>query len=345
MTSLMELESAQIPLIIENQLKTNLASILNIAKRIRKKKLNFIQTIARGSSKNAALFGKYLFETQLNIITSQADLSIKTVYNSNLIFKDSLVIAISQSGQSPDLIEYLAFAKKKQAITIAIVNDLNSPLAKEAEFVISIYAGKEKAIAATKSFSATISTLIQFVASIKQDKILLKNLSILPERLSECINIESDIFFKTFQNSNNLFVIARGYLLPIAKEAALKLKETCLIQAEAYSSAEVLHGPIALVRKNFPILFFFQNDNSKISILEVYQKVTSFSAKTFAFIPCDILKKIKTNRFLNTPKSLDPICDPLLFIQIFYPLCAKLSLIKGKNPDRPKNLSKITKTK
>ncbi len=344
MTSLMEKEALQAPLIIEKQLKENKATLDQIARILQKKEINFIQTVARGSSNNAALYAKYLFEDNLNIVTCHADLCMRTVYKANLNLKNSLILAISQSGESPDLIEYLSYAKKNKAFTLAIVNTPNSPLAKVADIVILIHAEKEKAVAATKTFLATLSALAQFVGYLKKDKSLLNLIDKLPERLHECLNIESEAFIREFSKIDNLFVIARGYLLPIAKEIALKFKETCSIHAEAYSSAEVLHGPMALVDKNFHGLFLFQKDASREFTLDVYQKFTKLKAKVFSFLPSDLLIRTNTDKFLITPKSLHPTCDPLIQIQTFYPLCAKLSLKRKKNPDNPQNISKITKT-
>jgi len=344
MTSLMEKEALQSPLIIEEQLQTNKKLLLQIAKSLQKKEIDFVQTIARGSSNNAAHFAKYLFENNLNIITCPAELCMRTVYKAKLNLKNSLVLAISQSGESPDLIEYLSYAKERSATTIAIVNSPNSPLAKIAEIVIPIHAGKEKAVAATKSFLATLSALIQLIGHIKNDKQLLALINKLPERLYECLDPLSEPFIKTFAKTKNLFVIARGYLLPIAKEIALKFKETCAIHAEAYSSAEILHGPMAMVDENFHGLFLFQKDESRKFTLDVFQKFAKLKARTFSFLPADLLMQTNTDKFFITPRSLHPVCDPLIQIQTFYPLCAKLSLIKNKNPDKPQNISKVTKT-
>ena len=344
MRSLMEKEALQAPLIIERQLKENKSILDQIVRLLQKKEINFIQTVARGSSNNAAHFAKCLFENNLNIVTCQADLCMRTIYKTNLNLKNSLVLAISQSGESPDLIEYVSYAKRSCATTIAIVNELHSPLAKAAEIVIPIHAEKEKAVAATKSFLATLSALVQLVGYLKKDKRLLSLIDKLPEKLHECLDVEPASFIKTFAKANNLFVIARGYLLPIAKEAALKFKETCAIHAEAYSSAEVLHGPMAMVDKNFHGLFLFQKDASRESTLEVYQKFAKLKSNTFSFLPSDLLIHTNTDKFLITPKSLHPACDPLIQIQTFYPLCAKLSLRRNKNPDNPQNISKITKT-
>jgi len=345
MTTQMEKEAFQAPSLIEKQLQQNALPLQKICKKLQKKKIFFIQTVARGSSSHAAHFAKYLFETKLKTITAPASLSIRTIYHASLHLKNSLVVAISQSGQSPDICEYINYAKKKGATTLAFVNDTTSPLADLAHFVIPLLAGSEKAVAATKSFLMSLSALSQFICYLSQDKKLLKSLHRLSSHLMQALQIDGKNFIANFQNTQKMFVIARGYGLPIAREAALKFKETAIIQAEAFSSAELMHGPIALVQKNYPMLFFIQKDKSQKDLEKIYQNIRALRAKPFLIAPIDCIKKpIKNSAIIALPKSLHPLCDPIVAIQAFYPLVARLAKKRKKNPDKPKNLQKVTKT-
>lgn len=341
----MEEESLSSASLMEKQLKNNQHEIKKIASILQKKSFRFIQTVARGSSAHAAHFGKYLFETKYKLATASASLVTYTLYKSSLDYRNSLVIAISQSGQSPDICEYMQNAKKKGALTVALVNETHSPLAQGADFLIALGAKRENAVAATKSFLLTLSALIQLISYLVNDNELLSCLGKLSEKLCIVDSIHKDFFIDFFKHIHKLFVVSRGYSYPIACEAALKYMETCNIQAHAFSSAELMHGPISLVDKEYPVVLFMTKDAAENAMKDTYDTMLRLQAKPFLFIPQNLepLYKPKEN-YILLPNSLHPICDPLIAIHAFYPLVAKLALARGKNPDLPPNLQKVTKT-
>jgi glucosamine--fructose-6-phosphate aminotransferase (isomerizing) len=344
----MEQEALQTPAILAKQFAQNLHVLLALKKRLQEVRPRLAMTIARGSSDHAATFAKYLLETKAGLITASAAPSVFTLYHRELPLKDCLVLAISQSGASPDVAEMLIAAKKAGAITVAIVNQMGSPLANAAEFVIPMWAEEEKAVAATKTYLTTLAALIHLTAVISDDNLLLDKLTHLPDELATVKEFDWSPAVETLKNRQNALIIGRGYGFPIAQEAALKLKETSRFHAEALSSAELLHGPFALVEKDFPILVFAQQDETLKGILDVSKRIKQLGADVMLALPATKnqnknLEEIATH-VLPLPNSLHPICDPLLIIQAFYLMAAKLSIARGFNPDAPDNLSKVTLT-
>lgn len=343
MLSIMEQEALSTPEKVQTQLRKNAEKWQAVVDEMKKKPPEFAITIARGSSDHAATFAKYLFEVHLQLVTSSAAPSIVTIYQQALKMHHALVVGISQSGQSPDICKFFEQANKQGAQTIALVNRKNSPLASFAKHVLPVWADKEVAVAATKSFIATLSGLVQFVAIYKKDKALLSALEQLPEYLEKCTQMDWSSALDVFYKTSNTYITARGYGFPVAQEAALKLKETSSLHAEAFSSAELLHGPFALVKRHFPVLVFAQNDNSLKGTLEVTKRMTELGAKTLFAMPGKVNNLICSTR-LPMPESLHPVLDPLLIIQSFYMMAAKLAKARGLNPDSPENLMKVTET-
>ncbi|MCL5260069.1 MAG: SIS domain-containing protein [Gammaproteobacteria bacterium] len=347
--SVMEKEAREVPELITKQLELNQPKLEALCKRLQQNLPLFAITIGRGSSDNACTYAKYLLETQLGLVTASAAPSVVTVYKANLALKNALVIAISQSGKSPDICKMLEMARETGAVTVAIVNHTDSPLAKAAEFVIPICAGEEKSVAATKSYILSLSALAHFTAIFSKNTQLLLELSKLPKCL--CMALSDHRFASAlteFKNINRTFVIARGFGFPIAEEAALKFKETASIQAEAFSAAEIMHGPFTLVKKNHPYLLFAQNDVTLNGILDLSKRIKKLGGKPFLVIPESLIKKEElaslATFIIPLPESLDPILDPIVAIQAFYPMVAKLAVARGFNPDAPENLNKVTET-
>lgn len=342
-------EARETPQIVREQLQKNEKIIEKIVKNIKKTDPQFAITIGRGSSDNACTYAKYLFEVELGLVTASAAPSIITVYNSNLKVQNSLVIGISQSGKSPDICQTMEFMHKHDATTVALVNTEKSPLSKAAKFTIPLHAGEEKAVAATKSFIASLTALVQFVAILTDNHQLKEALKKLPECLDSIINKDNlSNTIEAFKNIDRTFVISRGFGFPIAQEAALKFKETTGIQAEAFSSAEILHGPFALIQKNHPFLLFAQSDETLEYILNLSQKIKSLGGKTFLMIPGNLIHKTEeyenASEVILLPKSLHPILDPIMAILKFYLFAGELAIARGFNPDKPQYLQKITET-
>lgn len=343
--STMETEALETPAVLEKQFVENQSVLKKIIAKIREVNPTTAITIARGSSDHAATFAKYLLETRAGMITSSAAPSIYTLYEKKLPVKNCLVIGISQSGASPDIVNMMTSMREAGAITVAFVNEQHSPLANAAEFVVPLWAGQEKAVAATKSYIASLSALIHFVAMLSGDNELMQVLSRLPESLRHATEVNWSSAIEQYQNVQNTFVIGRSFSFPIAQEAALKFKETAKIHAEALSSAELLHGPFGLVDSHFPLLVFAQQDQAFSGIIDVVQRSLKLHARVMIATPMlDKLNLPEGLIQLPMPKSLHPVCDPLLIIQAFYIMMARLSLARGLNPDAPLNLTKVTKT-
>lgn len=349
MQTIMEQEARESPKVVAEQLQENLQILQSLCARVKRAQPKFAVTIARGSSDHACTYAKYLLETKLGLVTSSAAPSVITTYCADLQLANALIIGVSQSGKSPDICAIMETARAKGAITAAITNNLNSPLAEAAEFIVPIWAGEERAVAATKSYIGSLSAIAQFVALLSHDKKLLDCLRQLPEYLTKALKCDWSLVLPKLKEIERTFVIARGYGFGIAQEAALKFKETAVIQAEAFSSAEVLHGPFALVRRDRPFLLFTQNDRSLPGMIMLAKKIKNLHGVPFMAISQNLAFDDELANVLSMalplPESLHPILDPLMVIQAFYPMVAQLAVLRGYNPDMPENLQKVTETR
>jgi len=341
----MQAEALAAPQVVAKQLAENVGTVKQIVTHLQKNPPNFVFTIARGSSDHAAYFAKYLFAMQTGLMCVSLPPSLNSLYHSKLEVKHALAIAVSQSGASPDICSSLQAAKERGATTIAIVNHTDSLLANIADFVLPMHAGEELAVAATKTYLASLSALLQLITAFSGDKTLLNILPQLPNALAQAAQCDWSSATTRLAKAVNLIVMARGAGYPIAAEAALKFKETANIHAEAFSAAEFQHGPMALVRPDFPLLFFTQLDATLPSTLALCERMTHLGAQTLlAATNDDVINAKVAQQFLPLPPSLHPICDPLLTIQAFYPMIAALAQQRGYDPDQPNHLCKITET-
>jgi glucosamine--fructose-6-phosphate aminotransferase (isomerizing) len=333
--TLMFNEAASTGDVVAAQFARNHDTVVALAAELRANPPPFIATCARGSSDHAATFGKYLFETQLGIVTASASPSIGSVYAAPLKLAGALFIAISQSGKSPDLLRNAEAAKAAGARVVALVNVEDSPLAQLADTVIPLCAGPEKSVAATKSYLASLAALLQLAAHWSQDEKLLAALETLPGALRTAWQADWSGLSAGLVGAHNLFVLGRGLGLGAAQEAALKFKETCGLHAEAYSSAEVKHGPMALVGAGFPVLCFAQPDGTEAGTLALAEEFRGRGAQVWV---------ASAHGDLPLAAAPHPACAPLLTIQSFYKAINALALARGHNPDVPPHLNKVTET-
>jgi len=253
-------EIAEAPEAVRRQPQRLQEPVRQLIERCRSASPRIVVTCARGSSAHAATFGKHVIERHLGIPVAAAAPNIASVYRRRLHLKDQLVLTISQSGRSDDLIEFTAMARAEGALTACIVNDLASPLAAATEIVLPMDAGPELSIAATKSFIATLAALLRLTAAWSADRALSEAIERLPDRLVAAGKIDWCSALDALAPASSIVTIGRGPTLAIAREAALKLKETCDLQAEPFSSAEFQHGPMALIDRNYPVLLFVPSD-------------------------------------------------------------------------------------
>ncbi len=337
--TLMFLEAAAAANAVKQQLEANAQRVADIGARLRAAAPRAVVTCARGSSDHAATYAKYLIETRLGLITASAAPSVSSVYRARQQLDGVLYIALSQSGRSPDLLANVEQAKENGALTLALVNVADSPLAQTADLVLPLYAGEERSVAATKSYIACLSAILHLVSAWSEKPELPPLLQSLPDQLAQAWALPWNTAVDTLASVNNLFVIGRGLGFGIAQEAALKLKETCGLHAEAFSAAEVKHGPMALVGRDFPVLVFTQRDETREGSNALVNEFRERGAR--------VLVAGEGNGHpdqLPVVAGSDPIVAPILAIQSFYRMANALSVARGYHPDQPPHLKKVTET-
>ncbi len=336
--TLMYREAAESHLVLAKQFQRNRAVLNEIADSLKENPPRVVITCARGSSDHAANFAKYLIETRAGVLTSSAAPSISSVYFAKQNLQDCLFLAISQSGKSPDLLATAQAAKAAGARIVAIVNVEDSPLATMADFCLPLCAGPEKSVAATKSYIASLAAIIHLVAVWTQDNDLESALEHAPSVLAQAWDLDWHDATNALINAQHLFVIGRGLGLGIALEAALKCKETSGLHAEGFSSAEVQHGPQALLGQNFPALILAQNDETLAGVKVVAKDLIARDVPV-------LLAGFDVDGAIALPFiSCHPVIEPLLLIQSTYKMINALSIMRGMNPDQPAHLRKVTET-
>ena len=330
-------ESAQA---IAHQLDANRDGVRELAAALRRAPPRLVATGARGSSDNAATFARYLFETRLGVTTTSAAPSVQSIYAAEQHLDDALFLAISQSGKSPDLVGQAEAAKAAGARVVALVNVEDSPLMRVADFRVPLRAGPELSVAATKSFLCSLSAILQIAAEWKNDDALRVALEAVPDALAANALGDWSSLVDGLADAQSLFVIGRGLGLAAAQEAALKLKETCGLHAEAFSAAEVQHGPMALVGRDFPVVVFTQNDDTLDSTLAIANTFRERGARVWIVGDGDG----DGGRWLPIARGLDPACAPLVGVHRFYAAANELALRRGRDPDAPPHLNKVTET-
>jgi glutamine---fructose-6-phosphate transaminase (isomerizing) len=299
----------------------------------------FLTTVARGSSDHAAAFLKYAVELAAGIPVASLGPSIASIYGARLKLAKSASISISQSGKSPDIVAMAKAVRDGGALTIAITNTAGSPLAEASDHAIDIRAGVEKSVAATKTFVASAVAGLAILGHWIGDKTLLAALNELPGHFSRAIACDWMEVAGALAKGSSLFILGRGPSAAIANEAALKFKETSGMHAEAYSAAEVMHGPMALVGKGFPVLALAARDKSEVAMIDAADQLADKGGAVF------ITSTLKT-RAASLPFEATghPLTDPLALIVSFYGFIEAFARHRGLNPDEPRHLRKVTET-
>ena len=330
-------EAGDAPQAVTRLLSANADAVASLARDLRESPPRTVITCGRGSSDHAATYAKYLIETSVGVPTSSAALSVSSIYAGvPQQLGDALCLAISQSGQSPDLLLAVQAAKQAGALTVALVNDAASPLAALADRTLPLQAGEELSVAATKSYIASLASIAQLTAAWTADPALTAALDLLPAQLAAAWDLDWSPAAARLASATNLYVLGRGPGFAVAQEAALKFKETCGLHAEAFSAAEVIHGPMALVREGFPVLVFAQADDSQPGVLALAEQLRGRGA--------DVFVVGGTGPGALPALSAHPTLQPILMIQSFYRMANALSVARGLDPDRPPHLNKVTET-
>lgn len=339
-TSFMRKETIEASSVVSRLLIEEAGTIAEIKRLYDERKPRVITTAARGSSDHAASFFKYLFEISVGLPVASIGPSVTSVYNSRLQLQDGLHFTVSQSGASPDIVALQKAAKQGGAVTVALVNVTDSPLAQQADIVLGLHAGKEQSVAATKSCIAGATALAAITAAISGDSALQAALTKLPQALDATVAAPIDeALISHLSSIDGMYVVGRGTGFAIALEAALKAKETSGIHAEAFSLAEVMHGPIRLVHSGFPILAFLNEDEALAAGKQAVDRLIGLGADTITIGAAST--QHKTIAIASTGHGL---IDPLVGLGAYYGLIEKVALSRGFDPDKPLNLSKVTET-
>ncbi len=334
-------EAAESAATVRRQYLANAAVMRETGARLRTMAPSILFTCARGSSDHAATYAKYMIETRLGVATVSQAPSISSIYGGPLLnMAGAPFILISQSGRSPDLLLSAEAAKKAGALVIAIINDVTSPLAGMADIVLPVHAGPETSVAATKSYIGTLAAIAHLVAEWCEDNELRGALGGLDGVLETAWAADWSPAVDMFADAQSLFVLGRSLTLGVAQEAALKFKETCGLHAEAFSLAEVAHGPMALVKPGFPILVFPPLDKAAFGIEALIDK---FAARGAHIAMAGAARDGVTT--LPLQAGLHPALAPIAMVQSFYRLVNALAVRRGYDPDHPQMLNKVTETR
>lgn len=307
---------------------------------IGRRRPRLVLTCARGSSAHSATFGKHLIECHLGIPVSAFAPNVATIYKRRLELEGQLFLTVSQSGESDDLIESTAMAKAAGALTATIINDTESPLARSSDIVLPMAAGLERSVAATKTFVTSLSAWLRLIAAWGQVDRLQAAIGRLPDRLAAAARLDWSPALHALCEATSLVSLGRGPTLAIAREAALKLKETSNLHAEAFSGAEFVHGPIALVEPTYPVLVFMPTDQAAAGLGVLAAGLRRKGASVFTTDG-----NCQEVGGLPTLAPDHPDTDAVCLIQSFYALAIQLARRRGTNVDLPRHLQKVTRTR
>ncbi|SEA53169.1 SIS domain-containing protein [Rubrimonas cliftonensis] len=332
-------EAREAPEVVARQVAEGLPAYREIGARLRAADPRLALTCARGTSDHAATYFRYLCEMRAGVPVATVGPSIGSVYRAPLRLEGALCLTVSQSGGSPDLVALQGLAREGGALAVALLNTPDSPVGAGADMVAPLLAGPEKAVAATKSYIASLVAIAAIVAEWTQDAALSDGLERLPEAVGRAMACDWSAAMTPLAGATSVFTLGRGLSLSVANESALKFKETCRLHAEAYSAAEVRHGPIALAERRFAALVFGARDAGRESLVSAVTAVREAGARAFFADPeasgPDVLPVVAAPH-----PALDPICQAATF----YLFIEALATALGENPDAPKHLKKITET-
>ncbi|HEU4614522.1 MAG TPA: SIS domain-containing protein [Kofleriaceae bacterium] len=329
MASRIALEARQTGDGARRQLATSAPAVAELARRLRAHPPPLVVTCARGSSDHAATYGKYVIETTVGRLVASVGPSVASMYQRVPAgMAGALFVAASQSGRSPDVLELTEAAKRGGALVLGLVNDETSPLAALCDLVLPLCAGEERAVAATKSFLLSGLAFLQLAAAWTGDAALVDAVARAPDTFDAACDVAWDL--SPLAGASSLYVVGRGVGLGPAQELALKLKETCRLHAEAFSTAEVLHGPVALVGPGFPIVAVEQPDATAATTRDVLDRLVALGATIHRCTP---------------PADSPPLLAPLCQVQSFYLALPALAAARGLDADAPPHLTKVTHTR
>jgi glucosamine--fructose-6-phosphate aminotransferase (isomerizing) len=336
-------EVRQQPEVLQRILDEEWGAVLAAARALRERDFRSAMLAARGTSDNAAHYAKYLLEVLLGVPATLASPSVFTLYGSKMDLRGVLVVGISQSGESKDILESLRRSRELGASTVAITNNEASSLAGTAEFHLSLRAGKEESIAATKTYTAELLILYLLISALGGRGRPCESVWRLPNQVQEVLEVRWTSTAR-YRYAEYLVVVSRGYNLSTAKEAALKLMETAYVVAEAFSEADFRHGPIAMIGKDFPVVAIVPPGKARPGMKALIESLSERGAELLIVTgeKEDIVGK--TAAHFLVPESCPEELSPVLYALPMQMLAYELARLKGLDPDAPRGLSKITET-
>jgi len=327
-------EAQSAPEIIASSLLRDKLIYQDLGARLRALDPSLVATVARGSSDHAANFAAYLIPLCTGCPVASLPPSLISILNAPLRLKNQFVVALSQSGSSPDIIQSVKALRSSGALTAAIVNNVESKLANTAEILLAQHAGLETSVAATKTVLCTLTAIARLTAEWSQDRTLRDGIAELPERLHEAIVAGLHADEALLKNVSHTYVLARGLGMSAAHETALKLKETCGIHAEPFSSAEVLHGPREIVGQNYLVISFAFAGSGAEGVIETTETLKAQGARSIV-ITSDQTGVANVSGTFVLPMLRDPRLSPIVALGMLYPWLARASKALGRNPDQP----------
>ncbi len=340
--SLMLKEISEQPVVLERTIHAEQKKVEKLGDFLKKKDIDLIIIAARGSSDNAALFGRYLFEITTGIPVSLCAPSVFTLYNAKLKLNRALVIGVSQSGEGVDINKVLDSAKNSGAFTIGITNQAKSSMAKIADETLLTHAGRERSVAATKTYTGQMLHFYMLASALSGSKLEYKKI---PQFCDTALKLETRIeeLVQRYVFMENCVVVGRGLNYGNSYELALKLMETCYVVAERFSSADFFHGPLAIIERRFPVILFAPSGVTKTSNIDLLKRLKELHADSLS-ITNDKTVASLSSHVLQMPKEIEEFLSPIPFIIPAQLFAAYLAEAKGINADAPRSLSKVTKT-
>lgn len=330
------------PAVLQRTIEAEREKMTRLGDFLRQKDIDLIIIAARGSSDNAALFGRYLLEMTTGIPVSLSAPSVYTLYNAKLRLNRALVIGVSQSGEGVDINLVLERAKDAGAFTVGITNEAESTMARLADETLLIHAGREKSVAATKTYTGQMLHFYMLAAAIGDKRI---DYYRIPEFTEKALELRTAVeeMVQRYAFMENCVVVGRGVNYGNSYELALKLMETCYVVAERFSSADFFHGPLAIVERRFPVILFGPAGVTQPGNIDLLKRLKELHADCLSITNSSEIASLSA-RSLTLPSDTDEILTPIPFVVPAQMFAAYLSVAKGLDPDAPRSLTKVTKT-
>jgi len=344
--SRLEQEIREQPEALQRLLQEGREAVEGVAQALRRRASRLLVIVARGSSDNAARYGQYLFGGLNRLPVALATPSLVTLYESPPRLDEAAVLAISQSGQSPDIVAFAEEGRRQGALTVALTNDPSSPLAGVCHHTLCLYAGEERSVAATKTYTNSLLALAMLSVAMDGDEDRWEILRRLPAWLSQTLELAPEVAraAERYRYAEACVVVSRGYNYGTAFEIALKLKELAYLVAEPYSSADFRHGPVALVERGFPVILIVPEGRVTAELVDLARQLKAREAELVLISPVEEALGLAQTSFA-LPTGVPEWVSPVITVVPGQLLALGLAQAKGLDPDRPRGLQKVTRTR